>query len=74
MFLRPGHDLRSYLKPENAASVKCLDAVSGKANLPSWCFIVVRHDGNVHRDVYSILFAFFKVSSVGIQFTYNRAL
>ena len=41
----PGHDLRSYLIPEKAASVKCFDA-----------FIVVRHGGNVHRDVYRNLF------------------
>ena len=52
----PGHDLRSYLLPEKAASVKCLDAVLGKVHLPCWRFIVVRHDGNVHRDVYSVLF------------------
>ena len=38
------------------ASVMCLDAVLGKVPLPYWRFIVVRHGGNVHRDVYCILF------------------
>ena len=56
VFLRPGHDLKSYLVPEKAASVMCLDAVLGKVHLPCWRFIVVRHGGNVRRDVYSILF------------------
>ena len=28
----------------------------GKVHLPCWRFIVVRHDGNVHWDVYCILF------------------
>ena len=51
MFLRPRHDLRSYLLPEKTASVMCLDAVLGKVHLPCWRFIVVRHGGNVHRYV-----------------------
>ena len=33
--------------PEKAASVKRLDDVLGEANLSSWCFIVVRHGGDV---------------------------
>ena len=81
MFLRPGHVLRSYLLPEKAASVMCFDAVLGKFYLPYWCFIVVRHGGNVHRGVFffcssdespptyihSSTNTFFKVSPVGIQ-------
>ena len=41
--------------PEKAASVKRLYAVLGKVNLPCWCFIVVRHGGNVHRSVCCLL-------------------
>ena len=44
-----------FLLPEKAASVKRLDAVLGKVNLPNWCFIVVRHGGNAHRGVYCLL-------------------
>ena len=56
MFLRPGHDPMSYLLPEKAASVRCLDAVLGQCHLPCWRLIVMRHGGNVHRDVYCLLF------------------
>ena len=56
VFLRPGHVLRSYLLPEKAASVMCFDAVLGKFYLPYWCFIVVRHGGNVRRGVFFFLF------------------
>ena len=35
--------------------MKRLDGVLGKVNLPSWCFIVVRHGGNAHRGVYCLL-------------------
>ena len=44
-----------FLPNEKAASVKRLDAVLGKVNLPSWCFIVVRHGGHAHRGVYCLL-------------------
>ena len=72
---------------EKAASVKRLDAVLGKVNLPNWCFIVVRHGGHAHRGVFLLSCApqnnrrrplptlpqklFSMVSPVGIQFTYN---
>ena len=80
VFLRPGHDLRSYLLPENATSVKHIDAVLGKVNLPSWCFIVLRHGGHAHRRVYCLLLlrrvaaanTFFRVSLVGILPTCYR--
>ena len=47
VFLRPVHDLKSYLVPEKDASVKCLDAVLGKVHLPCWSFIVVRNGPGV---------------------------
>ena len=49
-FLRPGHHLKSYIKPEKAASVMCLDAVLGKVHLPCWRFIVVPHDRGRRKD------------------------
>ena len=85
VFFRPEHDLRSYLLHGKVPSVVCLDAVLGKVHLSYWRFVVVRHGGNVCKDVYRIpVFQmsccrhfsispskFFMVSPVGIQFTYN---
>ena len=57
VFLRPGHDLRSYLKPEKASSGKRFIADLGEVHLPCWRFNVVRHGCNVHRhDVFCFLF------------------
>ena len=55
VFLRPGHDLKSYLKPEKASSGKRFIAVLGEVHLPCWRFNVVRHGGNVRKDGFSIL-------------------
>ena len=35
--------------------MKRIDAVLGKVNLPSWCFIVLRHGGHAHRRIYCLL-------------------
>ena len=56
VFLRPGHDLRSSFLLEKAVSEKCFIAVLGEVHLHCWSFIVVRHGGHVHRDVFCFLF------------------
>ena len=47
VFLWPGHNLRSYFLPENAASGKRLDAVFGQVLLLRWCLIFAFHCGHV---------------------------
>ena len=62
LFLRPGHDLRSSFLPEKAVSEKRFVAVLGEIHLHSWSFIIVRHGGHVHRDVFCFLFTRFAVT------------
>ena len=59
MFLRPVHDLRSSTLPEKAVSEKRFIAILGEVHLHCWSFIVVRHGGHVHRDVFCCLFTRF---------------
>ena len=62
LFLRPGHDLRSSFLHEKAVSERRFFAVLGKVHLSYWSFIVVRHGGHVHRDVFCFLFPWFAAS------------
>ena len=85
VFLWPGHDLKSYLIPEKAASVLCLDAVLGKVHLPCWRLIVAMvvmcagtsivfcsSGESPLTYIHSSTNTFFEASTVGIQFTCNR--
>ena len=55
---------------KKAASVKRLDAVLGKVNLPSWCFIVVPWWSRAQGHLLSHIF---QVWPVEIQFIFNRS-
>ena len=70
-----GQDTTSGLTfyPKGLRSVKCLDSVLGKILLPCWRFIVVRHGGNVHSDVCSILFLICAAADIPINLVQKLA-
>ena len=56
LFLPPGHDFRPFFVPEMLRRRSASLPFLGEFHLPCWRFIVVRHGGNVHWDVFSFLF------------------
>ena len=56
--------------PNKAASEKRFIAVLGEIRLHRWSCTVVRHGGNVHRDVFCSLFSWFAASFFLLDFVH----